>query len=232
MTLLTEDYNLGLHLTLEEFYAHPTLAEQRQKVQPEWQVQKPVSPRLDKFPLQSDTPVNWRSPLISGGSGFFGLHLIDVLLTQNLSCSIVVLSRSDKATLLEKAQALFGPEWVGRYQNNNFVLARPACRFPTRSESGISSACAERSTAASLAHVRRAQRRRGQSLWPPRCLSGRQRREHPQHACPRPANQRPAGACLHAQRQRVVSARRSAETGKLLRNRSRHRAELERKSVR
>lgn len=136
LTLLTEYYNLGLHLTLEEFYAHPTLAEQRQKIQPEWQVQKPVSPRLDKFPLQSDAPVNWRSPLISGGSGFFGLHLIDVLLTQNLSCSIVVLSRSDKATLLEKAQALFGPEWVGRYQNKLVCLHGDL----TRSDLGLSAA--------------------------------------------------------------------------------------------
>ena len=136
LTLLTEYYNRGLHLTLEEFYAYPTLAEQRRRIQPEKQAKTFTDEPPVRFPLKSQAAIDWRCPLISGGTGFFGLHLIDVLLKQKLSETIVVLSRSDPAALLEKAQALFGPEWVSRYKDQLVCLH---CDL-TRPDLGLSAA--------------------------------------------------------------------------------------------
>ncbi len=114
LMLLSEYYSRGLSMTLQEFYEAPTLQQQRKKL-------LGCQTEQTAWPLQGAVIADLSCPLISGGSGFFGLHLIEQLL-QGPSAYVVVLSRQDKNVLLKKAAALLGDNWCRDHEHQLHCL--------------------------------------------------------------------------------------------------------------
>ncbi|MSA72245.1 non-ribosomal peptide synthetase [Holdemania massiliensis] len=117
LMLLTEYYRRDWPMTLEEFYRSPSLNQQRVLLQQAAEpVILPAKAAPQKIPQADQAPVDLDVVLISGGSGYFGLHLIQALFDLKLSSRIFVLSRQDQSVLFAKAARLLGPDWVAAHQ--------------------------------------------------------------------------------------------------------------------
>ena len=117
LMLLTEYYRRDWPMTLEEFYRSPSLNQQRLLLRQAAELAvTPESFTPQKITPAVQAPVNLDVVLISGGSGYFGLHLIQALFDLKLSSRIFVLSRQDRSVVFEKAAQLLGQDWVTKHQ--------------------------------------------------------------------------------------------------------------------
>ena len=137
LSVLSHYYNEGWEMTLAQFYAHPTAREQVGLLCPDPKPASPPSPgcgpAADSMPRQGrsansipDTAhaapagfprlvppfAGWQAPkdgavLVTGGTGFFGAHLLKVLL-EKTGCPLICLARRGPESLHQALGWYFG----------------------------------------------------------------------------------------------------------------------------
>lgn len=152
LNVLSRYYNQGLSMTLETFYAHPTLTEQSAFLTPE-PVQtppavsapvqssapapNPVPPSTPAEPVHRSAPnepvevpmLPARRVLLTGATGFLGAHLLRALLEQGAQTVVCLLRDPDRTRLDSLLTRYFGPAWLAacgaRIQTVTGTITRP-----------------------------------------------------------------------------------------------------------
>jgi thioester reductase-like protein/aryl carrier-like protein len=124
LAVLTGYYEQGLSMTLADFYAHPTLAEQEAMLKA-----APAAPGANAVPKAENTAVETFVPhpapsdvppapslparrvLVTGASGFLGAHLVRELLRCGADTVTCLMRDGDRARLLSVLVHYFGPDW-------------------------------------------------------------------------------------------------------------------------
>ncbi len=124
LTLLSSYFNQGLSMTLAEFYEHPTLQAQlsffglKEETQAKMaeitlQAAEPpaISPKTDIQP-QVITAFSKEAVFLTGGTGFFGSHLIRALLDEGYPKLFALVRGENPARLYETLAWYFGSGWL------------------------------------------------------------------------------------------------------------------------
>jgi amino acid adenylation domain-containing protein len=129
LSVLTKYYSAGINMTLAEFYANPTLAQQADMfcagTEAAAAARTPAAPsdpmEFRPRPAPSAPPAAPSLPaervLVTGASGFLGVHILRELLENGLAGEVVCLMRDDRREKLDSALGCyFGPEFAEKYR--------------------------------------------------------------------------------------------------------------------
>lgn len=129
LSILTSYFSHGVSMTLEEFYSKPTLKEQlgmiaastHEKACPE-----PASPETRPAPSAAiETPALPADyVLLTGATGFLGVHLLRELLDGGKAQTVACLVRNgDSGRLADNIRYYFGDEWLRTAANRIDIVA-------------------------------------------------------------------------------------------------------------
>lgn len=124
LSVLTGYYDMGLNMTLADFYAHPTLKEQEEMLRAAPPVPSAAAAPQDTVPFiprpaPSAAPALESLPtqcvMITGASGFLGAHLTRELLDGGQADKVLCLMRDgNRDRLLDTLTHYFGPDWCAQ----------------------------------------------------------------------------------------------------------------------
>ena len=132
LSVLSSYYSDGYEMSLAEFYANPSAAQQatllagRCAAETAEPVAEPTSPVKSAAPLISGNPAGKRdgAVLITGATGFFGVHLLWELLEKEDGRPIICLMRGgEKQRLMDTLAWYFGRGYVNHVENRLCVVA-------------------------------------------------------------------------------------------------------------
>ena len=139
LNVLSRYYNQSLSMTLETFYAHPTLEEQAALLAPEpadspvlvpgpaqtapVPATVPAAPAPAAEPPRRGAPsepveapmLPARTVLLTGATGFLGAHLLRSLLEHGAQTVVCLLRDPDRTRLDAVLTAYFGPDWLSAH---------------------------------------------------------------------------------------------------------------------
>ena len=117
LSLLSSYYNLGINMTLADFYEHPTLNEQLVFVQmAESANTEPKQPAVIQTGTLPLTPSDDKNAVfLTGATGFLGAHLLKSLLDAGYS-KVFCLVRGDCTRLEDTLEWYFGKQWLTAFR--------------------------------------------------------------------------------------------------------------------
>ena len=128
LSVLSRYYNDHFEMSLADFYAHPSAAEQAQMLCPTRQTSAPTLDTPSEAPVLP-APVaihndqQGEDTLVTGATGFFGAHLVRELLMQTPDKPVLCLTRDgDSQRLLDTLAWYFGQGFVQRFRDRLEVL--------------------------------------------------------------------------------------------------------------
>ena len=117
LSLLSSYYNLGINMTLADFYEHPTLNGQSAFFQmtesANTEPKQSAVIQIDTLPLTPSD--NKNAVFLTGATGFLGAHLLKSLLDAGYS-KVFCLVRGDRTRLDNTLEWYFGKQWLTAFR--------------------------------------------------------------------------------------------------------------------
>ena len=117
LSLLSSYYNLGINMTLADFYEHPTLNGQSAFFQmtelANTEPKQSAVIQIDTLPLTPSDDKN--AVFLTGATGFLGAHLLKSLLDAGYS-KVFCLVRGDRTRLDNTLEWYFGKQWLTAFR--------------------------------------------------------------------------------------------------------------------
>lgn len=112
LSVLSRYFNIGLEMTMSQFYEHPTIEDQlrfvygansltKKEAKPQYPVQVP------KNTMKTEKSIKEECVFLTGATGFFGVHLLKELLSDNVA-KVICLVRGSEERLLDAISWYFG----------------------------------------------------------------------------------------------------------------------------
>ncbi|MBC8569283.1 amino acid adenylation domain-containing protein [Oscillospiraceae bacterium NSJ-54] len=118
LNALSQYYNHRWEMSLAQFYEHPTACAQAQLLSPQGEGENTAAYREEiplprKVPLLPYHPLRpSRTVLLTGGTGFFGVHLLRSLLDAGVSLIVCLTRDGEKRRLVDVLAWYFGSGWA------------------------------------------------------------------------------------------------------------------------
>lgn len=134
LTINSRLFSKGLKINTQDFYKYPTVCELAKYISSnlnnQYDIKKdiviPTKTKFDNKFKKSDLTFNYKNVLLTGVTGFLGIHILDCLL-KNTDCNIYCIIRnknnlSSEKRLENSINFYFGEDYFDTYKNRIFVF--------------------------------------------------------------------------------------------------------------